>query len=84
MNTSRFNLSDWTLRHRTLVGYFLLAIALMGALAYGRLGSLGAVHRELKAMGVTHLVWTFDTEQLDSIAGEVLFRALASRTANPR
>ncbi len=38
MNTSRFNLSDWTLRHRTLVGYFLLAIALMGALAYGRLG----------------------------------------------
>jgi multidrug efflux pump len=33
----RFNLSDWTLHHRTLVGYFLFAIALMGALAYGRL-----------------------------------------------
>ncbi len=33
----RFNLSDWTLRHRTLVGYFLLAIAIMGAMAYGRL-----------------------------------------------
>jgi len=35
--SQRFNLSDWTLHHRTLVGYFLLAIALMGVLAYGRL-----------------------------------------------
>ncbi|MFH1658837.1 MAG: efflux RND transporter permease subunit [Pseudomonadota bacterium] len=34
----RFNLSDWTLHHRTLVGYFLLAIALMGVFAYGKLG----------------------------------------------
>ena len=33
----RFNLSDWTLHHRTLVGYFLFAIALMGIFAYGRL-----------------------------------------------
>ncbi len=36
--SQRFNLSDWTLHHRTLVGYFLLAIALMGVFAYGRLG----------------------------------------------
>ena len=36
--SQRFNLSDWTLHHRTLVGFFLLAIALMGALAYGKLG----------------------------------------------
>ena len=36
MNT-RFNLSDWTLHHRTLVGFFLLAIAVMGIVAYGRL-----------------------------------------------
>lgn len=35
--TQRFNLSDWTLHHRTLVGYFLFAIALMGVFAYGRL-----------------------------------------------
>jgi hypothetical protein len=35
--SQRFNLSDWTLHHRTLVGYFLLAIALMGVIAYGRL-----------------------------------------------
>ena len=34
----RFNLSDWTLHHRTLVGYFLLAIAIMGVIAFGRLG----------------------------------------------
>ena len=33
----RFNLSDWTLHHRTLVGYFLCAIAVMGIFAYGRL-----------------------------------------------
>lgn len=34
----RFNLSDWTLRHQGLVGYFLLAIAVMGVFAYLRLG----------------------------------------------
>ena len=33
----RFNLSDWALHHRTLVGYFLIAIAIMGVVAYGRL-----------------------------------------------
>ncbi len=33
----RFNLSDWTLHHRTLVGFFLFAIALLGIFAYGRL-----------------------------------------------
>ncbi len=33
----RFNLSDWALHHRTLVGYFLVAIAIMGVVAYGRL-----------------------------------------------
>lgn len=35
--SQRFNLSDWTLHHRTLVGFFLLIIALMGVFAYGRL-----------------------------------------------
>ena len=33
----RFNLSDWTLHHRTLVGYFLCVLAVMGIFAYGRL-----------------------------------------------
>lgn len=35
--SQRFNLSDWTLHHRTLVGYFLFALALMGVFSYGRL-----------------------------------------------
>jgi len=35
--SQRFNLSDWTLHHRTLVGFLLLAIAVMGIVAYGRL-----------------------------------------------
>ena len=35
--TQRFNLSDWTLHNRTLVGFFMLAIALMGVVSYGRL-----------------------------------------------
>ena len=35
--SQRFNLSDWTLHHRTLVGFFLFIVALMGIFAYGRL-----------------------------------------------
>ncbi|MBS1159036.1 MAG: Acriflavin resistance protein [Proteobacteria bacterium] len=35
--SQRFNLSDWTLHHRTLVGYLLAAIAVMGIFAYGKL-----------------------------------------------
>ncbi|MBS1199037.1 MAG: Acriflavin resistance protein, partial [Proteobacteria bacterium] len=33
-----FNLSDWTLRHRALVGYFMFAIAVMGFYGYAHLG----------------------------------------------
>ena len=35
--TQRFNLSDWTLHHRTLVGFLLAVVAIMGVFAYGRL-----------------------------------------------
>ena len=35
--TQRFNLSDWTLRHRAVVGFFLAVLALAGVMAYGRL-----------------------------------------------
>ena len=35
--SQRFNLSDWTLHHRTLVGYFLLVTALLGIFAWGKL-----------------------------------------------
>ncbi|MCE1182615.1 MAG: efflux RND transporter permease subunit [Rhodocyclales bacterium] len=36
--TQRFNLSDWSLHHRTLVGYFLLVIALLGVFSWSKLG----------------------------------------------
>ena len=35
---SRFNLSDWTLEHRSLVWYFMIVSAIAGALAYMSLG----------------------------------------------
>lgn len=36
--TSRFNLSDWALEHRSLVWYFMIASAIAGVLAYMNLG----------------------------------------------
>jgi hypothetical protein len=53
-------------------------------LSYGRLGTVAGVYDRLRELGVTHLIWTFEMEQLDSLAGEVLFRALASQTMHPR
>ena len=35
---SRFNLSDWALRHRTLVLYFMLVLSLAGLASYSHLG----------------------------------------------
>ena len=35
---SRFNLSEWSLTHRQLVLYLILAFAVAGAIAYQRLG----------------------------------------------
>jgi multidrug efflux pump len=35
---SRFNLSEWALRNRTLVLYFIVVLAAAGVLAYQRLG----------------------------------------------
>ena len=35
---SRFNLSEWSLRHRSLVQYLIVAFALIGFLSYERLG----------------------------------------------
>ena len=46
-------------------------------LAYGRLGSIPAVHEKLKEMGVTHVSWREDFEDMDSLAGELLFRTYA-------
>ena len=36
--SSRFNLSEWALNHRPLVFYLIVVCAVMGVLAYGRLG----------------------------------------------
>jgi hypothetical protein len=49
---------------------------------YGRLGSVEAIHRHLRELGVTHLVWSFISEQFDSLAGEALFRSMAQATPN--
>jgi multidrug efflux pump len=34
----RFNLSEWALEHRSFVLYLMVALAIIGALSYGRLG----------------------------------------------
>jgi multidrug efflux pump len=53
---ARFNLSDWTLHHRTLVGYFMFAIAVMGIFAYGRLGQAEDPQFTFKVM-VIRTLW---------------------------
>ena len=58
----RFNLSDWTLHHRTLVGYFMLAIAVMGFFAYGRLGQAEDPPFTFKVM-VIRTLWPGATAQ---------------------
>ena len=58
----RFNLSDWTLRHRALVGYFMFAIAVMGVFAYGRLGQAEDPPFTFKIM-VIRTLWPGATAQ---------------------
>ena len=53
-------------------------------LNYGRLGSVAAVYRQLRELGATHVIWTFAGEQLDSLAGEALFRALTQTLTGHR
>lgn len=60
--SQRFNLSDWTLHHRTLVGYFMFAIALMGIIAYGRLGQAEDPPFTFKVM-VIRTLWPGATAQ---------------------
>ena len=37
--TSRFNLSDWALEHRSLVWYFMIVFGIAGIFAYINLGA---------------------------------------------
>jgi len=46
-------------------------------LDYAALGSTEALHRRLRAWGVTHVAWADDQPDQDSLAGELLFRAYA-------
>jgi hypothetical protein len=42
-------------------------------ISYGRLVSPSAIHRELRALGVTHLIWPPWSLQYDSLAGDLAF-----------
>src|SRR5689334_18518373 len=53
---SGFNLSDWALRHKSLVVYFMIAAALAGAWAYGKLGREEDPAFTIKTM-VVKTVW---------------------------
>lgn len=59
-------------------------VGLQFGINYGRWGSVGEAYRQLRAMGVTHLLWTGDFEQPDSVSGEAIFGGLAAATVNQR
>lgn len=52
-------------------------------LNYAALGSVRAVHQRLVEMGVTHLTSVDSVAQPDSVAGELLFRALMATATEP-
>ena len=52
----RFNLSDWALRHRSLVSYFMLVIVVAGVWSYFRLGRSEDPDFTVKTM-VVQAVW---------------------------
>jgi multidrug efflux pump len=60
--SQRFNLSDWTLHHRSLVGYFLFALAVMGIFAYGKLSQAEDPPFTFKVMVIRSL-WPGATAQ---------------------
>jgi hypothetical protein len=57
-------------------------VGLQFGINYGRWGSVAELWRQLRAMGVTHLIWATSVEQPDSVSGEALFRALAATTTS--
>jgi hypothetical protein len=58
------------------------AAGLQFGVNYGRWGSVTQTVRELRRMGVTHLAWTTQAEQVDSVAGEALFWGTTTNTVN--
>ena len=57
-----FNLSDWAIRHRALVGYFIVAVALMGVYGYQHLGQADDPPFTFKVM-VVRTLWPGATAQ---------------------
>ena len=53
-------------------------------MSYGRLGTVTGLCEKLREVGVTHILYGSEAGQLDSIAGEALFRALTLKLANPK
>jgi hypothetical protein len=47
---------------------------------YGRWGSVTQTVRELRRMGATHIAWTAQSEQLDSVAGEAILWGTVAAT----
>lgn len=56
MDTSRFNLSAWALRHRALVLYAIVLLAVVGAMSYAKLGQSEDPPFSFRAM-VVHTLW---------------------------
>src|SRR3546814_6756740 len=52
----RFNLSEWALRHRSLVLYAMLVLAIAGAMSYFKLGRSEDPEFTFKVM-VIHTLW---------------------------
>jgi multidrug efflux pump len=57
-----FNLSEWAIRHRALVGYFIIAVALMGVYGFQRLGQADDPPFTFKVM-VVRTLWPGATAQ---------------------
>ena len=55
-NKSGFNLSDWALKHQTLVLYLMLVTTLAGLMAYTKLGQSEDPPFTFKVM-LVHTLW---------------------------
>jgi hypothetical protein len=54
-----------------------------GGISYGRMGSPRGMYQQLRALGVTHLVWApGSSKEWDSLAGDLLFHDFVTRFAD--
>ncbi len=53
-------------------------------ISYGQLATPRAIHEQLRALGVTHLVWADATFGMDSMAGDLAFYGYALRYTHDR